>query len=187
MLFLYLHLATIITTTTPLTNNSYPPHPQPDHQTPPTKQHPHTTPKMHPLLLLPLLTPLLLSHPTPAPQRDLLPRAATESACSVAVRTGFTWTAADFTYSLPPVAVAFTLTNSALDYTHSCTGQATTASPFDGTYWFECSGEKGSASFSFDLGSGRVGVRQGWECDNGAKGRYVVLLIPPGGRAGDGD
>lgn len=127
---------------------------------------------MHPLLLLPLLTPLTLSHPTPLALAHpaLLPR-ATESACSLAVRTGFTWTATDFSFSIPPVAVSFTLTNSALDYTHSCTGQASVPSPFDGTYWFECAGDKGSASFSYDMGSGRVGVRQGWECDNGAKGR----------------
>lgn len=132
---------------------------------------------MHPLLLLPLLTTLILSHPTPPTTPPaLLPRAA-ESACSLAVRTGFTWTATDFSFSIPPVAVAFTLTNSALDYTHSCTGQASVPSPFDGTYWFECAGDKGSASFSYDLGSGRVGVRQGWECDNGAKGRLVLFLI----------
>lgn len=144
---------------------------------------------MHLLLLLPLLTPLILSHPTPpTSQPALLPRteAAAESACSLAVRTGFTWTATDFSFSLPPVAVAFTLYNSALDYTHSCTGQATTASPFDGTYWFDCAGDKGSASFSYEMESGRVGVRQGWECDNGAKGRYVPSLSSVSGGPGPG-
>ncbi|KAK0751816.1 hypothetical protein B0T18DRAFT_426400 [Schizothecium vesticola] len=134
------------------------------------------------LFLLPLLTPLAFSHPTPPTL--LLPRAA-ESACSLAVRTGFTWTATNFTSSTPsPVAVAFTLTNSALDYTHACAGVASVASPFDGTYWFECAGDKGSASFSYDAGTGRVGVRQGWECDNGVKGRPYYIAEGVGMVAG---
>ncbi|KAK1826368.1 hypothetical protein QBC39DRAFT_335074 [Podospora conica] len=132
---------------------------------------------MLPLLLLTLLPTLTLSAPTtPA----LTPR-TTPSACTLAVRAGITWTATAL--HVPPFGaptVDFTLTNSAVNYTHTCSGMAHFQTPFDGVHRFECygSGGKGSASFAYDYEdrtAGKLLVRQEFECDDGEAGRpYYV-------------